>query len=129
MNAYSALQQYRKVGVQTSVEGASPHRLIQMLLQGALEKIHLARAQMQAGAVAEKCTNITWALSIIGGLRGSLNQDAGGEIAANLDRLYEYMEMRLLEANAKNDSTLLEEVSGLLGQIKSAWDAIGSEQR
>ena len=120
----SALQQYRKVGAQTGVEAATPHRLIQMLLEGALEKINLAKGYMQRNEVSLKGSHISWAISIIDGLRMSLDKEGGGEIAENLDSLYDYMGRRLLEANLNNDVAMLDEVSGLLLEIKSAWDAV-----
>lgn len=124
-NTDSALQQYKKVGVQTGVEAASPHRLIQMLLEGALEKINLAKGYMQRNEIALKGSHISWAISIIDGLRMSLDREAGGEIAENLDALYDYMGRRLAEANLHNDVSMLDEVIGLLLEIKMGWDAIG----
>jgi len=124
MGNSSALQHYRKVGTQTGVEAATPHRLIQMLLEGALEKINLAKGYMQRGSIAEKGSHISWAISIIDGLRMSLDKTSGGEIAENLDALYDYMGRRLTEANIHNDESMLDEVSGLLLEIKSAWDAV-----
>jgi len=122
-------QQYKKVGAQSGVASASPHRLIQMLLEGALEKINLAKGYMQRGEIALKGNHISWAISIIDGLRMSLDREVGGEIADNLDALYDYMGRRLAEANMTNDPALLEEVSGLLLEIKSAWDEIPQELR
>ncbi len=121
----AALQQYSQVGAQTGVAYASPHRLIQMLLDGALDKIALARGHMLRGDIAQKGSHISWAISIIEGLRASLDRQAGGDVAQNLGVLYDYMETRLLEANLKNDPEMLNEVCGLLHQIKDAWDAIG----
>jgi flagellar protein FliS len=121
---FKGASQYKQVGAQTGVESATPHRLIQMLLEGALEKINMAKGYMQHGDVAMKGTHISWAISIIDGLRMSLDKEAGGEIAANLDALYDYMGRRLVEANLKNDPAILAEISGLLLEIKSAWDAI-----
>lgn len=120
-------QQYKQVGAQSEIATASPHRLIQMLLEGALEKINLAKGYMQRGEIALKGNHISWAISIIDGLRMSLDREAGGEIADNLDALYDYMGRRLAEANMTNDPALLEEVSGLLLEIKSAWDVIPDE--
>lgn len=121
---FKGASQYKQVGAQTGVESATPHRLIQMLLEGALEKINLAKGYMQRGDTALKGTHISWAISIIDGLRMSLDKEAGGEIAANLDALYDYMGRRLVEANLHNDEKILVEVAGLLLEIKSAWDAI-----
>ena len=126
---HGVLQKYGEVGAQTGVAYASPHRLIQMLMDGDLDKIALARGYMLRGEVALKGSHISWAISIIEGLRMSLDQQAGGEIAQNLGALYDYMERRLLEANLKNDPEMLNEVSGLLHQIKGAWDAISETAR
>jgi len=128
-NVRGAVNQYRKVGVQGGVAGATPHRLIQMLLEGALEKIAFAKGFMERGDIPEKGRHIGWAISIVDGLRASLDMEAGGEISANLSALYDYMNRRLVEANLKNDPALLDEVAGLLGEIKGAWDAVPEEYR
>lgn len=122
----SALKQYKKVGTETEVMTATPHRLIQMLLEGALEKINLAKGYMQRGEIPLKGSHISWAISIIDGLRMSLDREGGGDIAENLDALYDYMGRRLAEANLKNDPAMLDEVSGLLLEIKAGWDAIAT---
>ena len=119
-----ALKLYNRVGVQTGIEDASPYRLIQMLIDGALTRIAKARSHMKKNEIEEKGLNIGMAISIIGGLRDSLDHEAGGDIADNLENLYEYMTYRLLEANSMNDYHMLEEVSGLLAEIKLAWDGI-----
>jgi len=119
-----ALKQYAQINIQTGAENASPHRLIQMLMEGALSNILKAKNSMKADQPDEKGKHISAAISIIGGLRDSLDQKQGGQIADNLDRLYEYMTQRLMQANINNDSVLLDEVYGLLAEIKQAWDAI-----
>lgn len=123
-NARSALNQYRNMGLHSNVMEASPHRLIQMLMEGALERLATAKGCIERGDRAQKGSLITGAISIIGGLQASLDMDAGGEIAANLDALYEYMNGRLLQANVSDDVELLDEVTRLLLEIKSGWDAI-----
>ena len=125
----SALQQYGQVGAQSGVACATPHRLIQMLFDGALDKLALARGHMQRGEVALKGSHIGWVISIIDGLRMSLDKETGGEIAQNLDALYSYMQLRLLHANLHNDVEILNEVSALLHTIKDAWDQIPAEFR
>lgn len=120
----SVLNQYKQVGAQSGVASASPHRLIQMLLEGALEKINLAKGYMQRGEIALKGSHISWAISIIDGLRMSLDKEQGGDIAQNLDDLYDYMGRRLAQANMENSVEMLNEVSGLLQEIKSAWDVV-----
>jgi flagellar protein FliS len=126
---HSAVQQYNRVGVTTSVEAASPHRLIQMLMAGALEKIAIAKGHMERNEIAQKGSHISWAISIIDGLRASLNLEAGGEIAQNLDDLYDYMTRRLARANVENNIDLLDEVASLLRTIKGAWDEIPEDIR
>lgn len=127
MNASAAMQQYRQNHVQGGVDTASPHRLVQMLMEGALEKILTAKSYMENKEIAKKGETISWAISIIDGLRGCLNLEAGGSIARDLFSLYDYMEQRLVEANIKNDSKMLDEVGFLLIQIKSGWDNIPQE--
>ncbi len=124
-----AIQAYGKVSTHSQAAYASPHRLIQMLMEGALDKLAVARGHMERGEVAQKGNYISWAISIIEGLRISLDPRAGGEIAANLEALYDYMERRLVEANANNDLAILDEVAGLLGKIKDAWDQIPEDVR
>lgn len=121
-----ALKQYTKVDVHTGIEEASPHRLIQMLMDGALTRIAQAKGHMKANSIAQKGEDISMAISIIGGLRDSLDHDKGGSLADNLDSLYEYMTFRLMESNLNNDVSILDEVHGLLAEIKSAWDEIAN---
>ncbi len=120
----SAVEQYKKINIASSIEAADPHRLIQMLMQGALEKIAVAKGYLERGDMANKGVHISWAISIIEGLRASLNVNEGGEVAQNLENMYEYMIQHLLRANLENNIALLDEVSGLLVTIKSAWDKL-----
>lgn len=118
---------YAKVGVETGVSSASPHQLIVMLFDGAMKALGAAVVNMKANNIAAKGEAISKAILIIeSGLRASLDKKAGGEIAEGLDALYEYMGQRLFEANLKNDVSILEEVQRLLGDLRSAWNAIQS---
>ena len=125
-NIPNALRQYQQVNTQTGVAFASPHRLIQMLMEGALERIAVAKGCIQRQDIIAKGEQIGKAIDIIGGLREGLNPDAGGEIATNLDAVYDYMQRQLLEANRCSDIALLDEVADLLRPIKEGWDAIGN---
>jgi flagellar secretion chaperone FliS len=121
---------YAKVGVETGVAAASPHKLIVMLYDGALVAISSALTHMKSGNIAEKGLSISKAILIIdSGLRASLDKKAGGEIAQNLDALYEYMSRQLVQANLKNQPELLNEVYALLLDLKSAWDAINETEK
>lgn len=127
MNANAAMQQYRRVGATTSIEDASPHKLILMLLTGAQDRLSAALGFMQRGNISDKGQSIGTAIKIIDGLRASLDFKAGGEISENLDSLYDYMGRRLLEANLRNDPKVLNEVSSLLQEITVAWVGITPE--
>ena len=127
MNASVAMQQYRQNHVQGGVDTASPHRLVQMLMEGALEKVLSAKVFMRSNELAKKGEQISWAISIIDSLRSCLNVEAGGDFAQNLLSLYDYMERQLLQASIKNDPEILDEVGQLMIQIKSGWDAIPQE--
>lgn len=126
MNAMAALRQYQTVNTQAQVMDASPHRLIQMLMEGGLTRLAQARGAIERGQLAQKGELIGKAIGIVGGLREALNLELGGELALNLDRLYGYMTERLLEANRSGDAAILDEVSGLLREVKSGWDAIAA---
>ena len=119
---------YARVGVQTGVMGASPHRLITMLYQGARQAIAQARMHQQQNNIAARGMAIGKAISIIeSGLQQALNKDAGGEIAERLDALYTYMSRRLLEANIRKDEAMLVEVDNLLATLVEAWVGFGPE--
>ncbi len=123
------VSQYSSVNSYTGVTDASPHQLVQMLLDGALGKLSVVKGLMDRGETAKKGEVIGQAISIIGGLRSSLDLSKGGEIAANLDNLYEYMERQLIQANLNNDLTIINEVVSLLLEIKTAWVSIPVESR
>lgn len=121
----SGANAYATVSVETGVAAASPHKLIVMLFEGAMVAVSSALHHMQAGDIPAKGRAISQAISIIdNGLRASLDKKVGGEIALNLDSLYEYMSSRLLIANLKNQPQTLEEVYQLLKGLKEAWDTI-----
>ncbi len=124
-NSQEALKQYRNLGVESQVSNASPHRLIQMLFEGALGRLAAAQGAIERTDHAAKGEHMSKAIGIIGGLRSSLDMEAG-EVSDNLDRLYEYMNLRLLEATTQNDSDKVAEVIQLLKTLKSGWDEMGA---
>jgi len=116
---------YATVGIETGVAAASPHKLVVMLFEGAMIAISSAIQHLQSGNTAAKGQAISKAITIIeNGLRASLDKKVGGDIALNLDALYEYMCSRLIIANAKNQVAVLEEVYQLLKGLKDAWESI-----
>lgn len=125
MNAHTAINTYAKVGVESGVAAADPHKLIAMLYQGALLAIANARNAILRKDIAGKGAAISKAILIIEeGLKTSLDRKVGGALAQNLADLYDYMENRLLQANLNNDSRILDEVAQLLNDLKTAWDEI-----
>lgn len=123
-------ESYGKVGVEVAVAAADPHRLILMLFDGAIAAIAVARIQMAAGEIAQKGASISKGIDLItNGLRASLDMEEGGELAARLAALYDYMAQRLLFANLKNSTAALDEVSELLSGLRDAWEQIAPNQR
>jgi len=118
---------YGDVATQRSAEDNSPHRVIQLLMESGLQRIMMAKSYIQQKRIPEKGEQIGLAISVVEGIRASLDMEKGGEMAVNLSSLYEYMKVTLLEANLHNDEGKLDEVSGLLAQIKSSWDAIPAQ--
>lgn len=122
-----AMKQYARIGTQASIQDASPHRLIQMLFRGALDRMAGARGAMENEDVVRKGELIGKAISIVGGLRDAVIED-GGALSQNLDALYEYIANRLVVANLQNDMEVLQECMDLLTPIASAWDDIAPER-
>ena len=126
----SKLAAYRSASVHSGVDAADPHRLIVMLMDGALERIATARGLMSNGTgAAERAQLLHRAVAIIDELRNSLNFKAGGQVSHNLDALYEYMCTRLMQASASNKPEWLDEVSRLMNEVRSAWLQIPSQGR
>ena len=125
MNMSSAVKAYSNIAIESKAHSSDPHKLILMLYQGALLSIASAKNQMLRKEVSAKGKSISQAISIINdGLKASLDLNVGGELAVNLSDLYSYMIQRLLVANMKNDPTILDEVSGLLLELRGAWETI-----
>tara|TARA_R110001583_G_scaffold195380_1_gene372445 strand:- start:2536 stop:2931 length:396 start_codon:yes stop_codon:yes gene_type:complete len=122
-----ALKQYNSVDVRSAVDSASPHKLIIMLFDGAMTAVTRAKGLIERKDMAGKGQQIQKASEIIIGLKGSLDLEQGGEVAANLDGLYDYILRRLIEANRNVDVAPLNEVSALLTEIKGGWEAMPAE--
>ena len=124
MNYQVAAASYSQVKTQSAIEDASPHKLIDMLFDGAIERISQAKGAMQHNNIELKGKKINSAINIVNGLRENLNHDADTDISANLDGLYEYIARILTRAHRENNPKLLDEASVLLGDIASAWKKI-----
>lgn len=123
------LAAYQTVATHGGVAASDPHGLILMLLDGALERTAAARGFMANRVYAEKGRLISRVVAIVDELRMSLDPVQGGELAKNLDALYDYISRQLLRANLENRAELLDEVTGLLKEIRTAWIAIPPEAR
>lgn len=123
-NMHGALKQYRRIGVDTEIPEATPHRRVQLLLEGVLDRVAVATGCIERGDIPNKGAQIGRAVSIIDNLRAALDHEVGGEMAGNLDSLYVYMARRLTEANLHNRVADLQEVAALVREIKLGWDAI-----
>ena len=120
---------YSSASAHGGVAAADPHKLIVMLMDGALERIATARGCMERKDMVEKARLLNRAVSIVGELRNSLDLKAGGQLAANLGELYDYMSRTLLKANADNSTKQLDEVIKLLHEIRGAWISIPAQAR
>ncbi|MEA3393318.1 MAG: flagellar export chaperone FliS [Pseudomonadota bacterium] len=120
-----AASAYKRVSVETSVDGASPHELVNLLFDALLQSMSLARAALERGDLALKGAQLSKAVRLIEeGLKAALD-DAGGEVAGNLRTVYSYAVRCLTEANLKNDVDKIGEVIGLIEPIADAWKQIG----
>lgn len=132
MNAYARnfkLSAYQSVSAHGNVAAADPHRLVLMLMDGVMERLAKARGCMEHGETANKAKLLHSCVTLLTDLRGSLNIHQGGALARNLSELYEYMMRQLLRANLENNLEYVKEVASLLGEVRSAWTAIGPEVR
>lgn len=118
-------QAYDQVSLETRLAGATPHQLIAILFEAAHNALMRAKIYFDKGVVAKRCEMIGKAINIIdNGLRASLDHQKGKEIAADLERLYEYMTRLLLEANTRSDVTKLQEADKLITGLAAVWDEI-----
>ncbi len=117
---------YQDVSLQTGVRSADPHQMILMLFDGAIEAIRLSELHLATRKVAAKCEALGKAVRIVEeGLKASVDRKVGGQLAERLVALYEYITLRLLQANLRNDRKALEEARALLADLRSAWAQIG----
>ena len=123
---HNPLNQYRTVDAYGAAAASDRLQLVLRMMQGALDRIATARGHMGRGEQAPKGEALGRAVRMIDGLRSCLDHERGGEIAANLGALYEYMTRRLTEANLRNDTRPLDEVADLLDEIRSGWEQMAA---
>lgn len=118
------IKAYKSVGIKDDLAVADPHRVIQLLMAGALEKMALAKGFMERKDFAGKSQALSRAMTIISSLQSSLDMNAGGEISENLWALYDFMNNHLISASRENSTAKVDEVMELLLTIKGAWDQV-----
>jgi len=121
----NGVQMYRKTNVVT----ADPKRLVLMCYEGAIDSLKIGKQRIVEKNYEEKGKNIAKARDILSEMKSSLNFEQGGTIAANLDSLYNYMLRRIIEADLANDVQAMDDVIGMLGDLKSAWEEIFYEKK
>ena len=122
-----SMKAYKSVALDSQKTVASPYKIVQMLLAGALERLAKARVAIEQEKFPERGELLSATLMIVAELRMALDHEAGGEISANLDNLYEFMMGEIVQANIHDDVEKLATVSRLLREIKEGWDAIPVE--
>ncbi len=115
---------YRQTAVETRVHEADPHKLIELMLEGAIQRLRTAEACISSGDLPRKAKAASEAGAIVDSLSGCLDFSQGGEIAARLEALYDYASRRIVSANAANDADGFGEVAGLLDEVFSAWKQV-----
>ncbi|MCY0966928.1 flagellar export chaperone FliS [Parathalassolituus penaei] len=124
---HSGANQYQKVNSTSEIMDADPHRLIQILMEASLTRMAQAKGAIERGDMVTKANLLGRVMEIISALQSSLNHSQGGDLASNLERLYDYMNRRLLQATSANDIDLVDEVMSLMMEIKRGWDGIREE--
>ncbi|MFD1384409.1 flagellar export chaperone FliS [Rhodanobacter aciditrophus] len=124
MYANKGIQAYKKDSLKSDLASADPHRIIQLLMQGALERLALGKGHIERRDMAAKAATLTRVVEIINALRDALDRDANPELVDNLDSLYSYMIEQVNEASAQQDTSKLDLVMRLMLEIKGAWDQI-----
>ena len=123
------IKAYKSVGVKNDLAVADPHRVIQLLMQGSLENMALAKGAIERKDFVVKSKSISKAMTIIAALQNSLDMDAGGEVSENLWSLYDFMVNHLMQASRESNIAKIDDVMEIMLKIKSAWDQISVADR
>ena len=115
--------------MEENAENLSAHDVISLLLSGAMERVSQAKASIRDGNDADKAILIAKLIGIINGLRQSLDMNAGGAVAVNLEKLYAYMEERLATCSDTEEMLVLTEVGKLINSLREGWDGIAEQQQ
>jgi flagellar protein FliS len=124
MNAISALAQYGQIKNDTQTTYASPHQLMLMLFDGAIEAMSITVGAIQNKNFELRSKQNTRSITIINGMRECLDMETGGELANNLYSLYQYMTQELFRASFKNDVDTIQNIQTMLRDIRGSWEKI-----
>lgn len=122
-----SLKAYKSVAVDSQKNVATPHKMVQMLLAGILERLAKAKTAIEQGNIPLRGELIGRSIDIISELQAALDHEAGGEIANNLDNLYDFCVQELLQANANAEQLHIDNAAKIIREIKEAWDGIPAE--
>ncbi|MCC2606266.1 flagellar export chaperone FliS [Planctobacterium marinum] len=118
------IQAYKKGSLKQDLSTADPHKITLMLMQGALEKIAMAKGSIERKEFESKALHLSKATSILVNLRDTIDLEVKSEVGENLYALYDYMIRRLTDANIQNSLKIMDEVINLMLPIKNAWAEI-----
>jgi flagellar secretion chaperone FliS len=123
-------QAYARISLESRLAGATPHQLIAMLFEGACSALSRAAIYFEQGDIARRGEMISKAINIVdNGLRAALDHQKGPAIAADLERLYDYISRLLMQANLHNDPARLQQADKLINDIAEVWQAIAPHQQ
>ncbi len=120
-------QQYATNYVETAVSEATPHKLVEMLYEGALKNLNLTKVFIEQKNFEKKSEHANKTLAILNALRAGVDFDKGKEVAENLYSLYDYCYRRVFEASSKNDTQMLDEVIEHIKTLDEAWKQMPEE--
>lgn len=122
MNAgIKAFTEYQQTNAATAVMDASPHQLTQLLLKAAMDKLSVAVGAVERNDIQLRVASIARAIDIVIELKSTLDVEKGGDVAAELDRLYQFVLDQLLDANSQSDPSKLQAAREIIGTIHEAW--------
>ncbi|MEW7864226.1 flagellar export chaperone FliS [Aeromonas diversa] len=123
-----SINAYKSQSLEAELSVADPHRIIQLLMQGLLERLALTKGAIERRDLEEKADKVSKSMAIIMGLQDSLDFKYD-DISKQLYQSYEFMKQRLLDASRDMDPEPVQEIIDMMLVIKSAWDAIPLEER
>ncbi|AIV08302.1 MULTISPECIES: flagellar export chaperone FliS [Vibrio] len=123
----SGYDSYQQVDLDAQAASANPHQLVVMLIDGLLDEVERIRGHLAANRLAEKGASINKCMNILIGLSSALDEENGGEIADNLRQLYDFCQVELFYTSVQNDTSRLDNVERVMGNIREGWMNFGQQ--